>query len=59
MKNNYIYAALGVLVLFLISKNKRVEVIEERKGLDAEKETKDPIKDEKIDFKVKDDVIVF
>jgi hypothetical protein len=59
MKNNYIYAALGLLALFLISKNKRVEVTEERKGLDAEKETKDPIKDEKIDFKVKDDVILF
>jgi hypothetical protein len=59
MKNNYIYAALGLLALFLISKNKRVEVIEERKGLDAEKETKDPIKDEKIDFKVKDEVILF
>jgi hypothetical protein len=59
MKNNYIYAALGVLVLFLISKNKRVEVIEERNGLDVEKETKDPIKDEKIDFQVKDEVILF
>jgi hypothetical protein len=59
MKNNYIYAALGLLALFLISKNKRVEVIEERKGLDAEKETKDPIKDEKVDFKVKDEVILF
>lgn len=58
MKNNYIYAALGVLVLFLVSKNKRAEVIEERKGLDVEKETKDPIKDEKIDFQVKD-VILF
>lgn len=59
MKNNYIYAALGVLVLFLMSKNKREEVIEERKGLDAEKETKDPVKDEKVDFKVKDEVILF
>ena len=59
MKNNYIYAALGLLALFLMSKNKREEVIEERKGLDAEKETKDPIKDEKIDFKVKDEVILF
>ena len=59
MKNNYIYAALGLLALFLISKNKRVEVIEERKGLDAEKETKDPIKDEKIEFQVKDNVTVF
>jgi len=34
-------------------------VIEERKGLDAEKETKDPIKDEIVDFKVKEDVILF
>jgi hypothetical protein len=59
MKNNYIYAALGLLALFLISKNKRVEVIEERKGLDAEKETKDPIKDEKVEFQVKDNVTVF
>jgi len=59
MKNNYIYAALGLLALFLISKNKRVEVTEERKGLDVEKETKDPVKDEKIDFKVKDELIVF
>lgn len=58
MNNNYIYAALGVLVLFLISKNKRKEVIEERQGLDAEKETKDPVKDEKIEFQAKD-VILF
>lgn len=58
MNNNYIYAALGVLVLFLVSKNKRAEVIEERQGLDAEKETKDPVKDEKIEFQAKD-VILF
>lgn len=58
MNNNYIYAALGVLVLFLISKNKRKEVIEERQGLDAEKETKDPVKDEKMEFQAKD-VILF
>lgn len=58
MNNNYIYAALGVLVLFLISKNKREEVIEERQGLDAEKETKDPVKDEKMEFQA-NDVILF
>lgn len=58
MNNNYIYAALGVLVLFLVSKNKRDEVIEERQGLDAEKETKDPVIDEKIEFQAKD-VILF
>lgn len=32
MKNNYIYAALGLLALFLISKNKRDEVNETRDG---------------------------
>ena len=58
MNNNYIYAALGVLVLFLVSKNKRDEVIEERQRLDAEKETKDPVVDEKIEFQQKD-VILF
>lgn len=57
MNNNYIYAALGVLVLFLISKNKREEVIEERQGLDFEKETKDPVKDEKIEFQAKDEIL--
>jgi hypothetical protein len=35
MKNNYIYAALGLLALFMIVKNQRSEVAEERQGEDA------------------------
>lgn len=30
--NNYIYAALGLLALFMIVKNQRTETTEERKG---------------------------
>jgi len=36
MKNNYIYAALGLLALFMIVKNQREETTEERKGESAE-----------------------
>ena len=32
MKNNYIYAALGLLALFMIVKNQRSETTEERQG---------------------------
>lgn len=33
--NNYIYAALGLLALFMIVKNQRAEATEERTGEDA------------------------
>lgn len=54
MKNNYIYAALGLLALFMIVKNQRAETTEERTGEGAEsdkaKETGE-VKDVLLDFK--------
>lgn len=51
--NNYIYAALGLLALFMIVKNQRAEATEERTGESAEsdksKETGE-VKDVKLDF---------
>ena len=53
MKNNYIYAALGLLALFMIVKNQRAETTEERTGEGAEsdkaKETGE-VKDVLLDF---------
>lgn len=52
--NNYIYAALGLLALFMIVKNQRSETIEERSteekaGSDMEKDAAKP-QDVKLDF---------
>lgn len=51
--NNYIYAALGLLALFMIVKNQRAETVEERQGESAEtdkaKETGE-VSDVKLDF---------
>jgi hypothetical protein len=51
--NNYIYAALGLLALFMIVKNQRTETTEDRQGEPAEsdkaKETGE-VKDVLLDF---------
>jgi hypothetical protein len=43
--NNYIYAALGLLALFMIVKNQRTDTTEERQGEPAEPAESDKAKE--------------